>query len=354
MKLWANTRWDSRWVAIDSIIRNYSAIITALTHIEEESTGARSTNAAATLVHVKRSIFILTSFILHELFGLVKVLSDLLKSMSSILSFFFRRRIFIFSKGPSLDYVRGENLIESLMQKLKDLRNEQSFHKIYEKAKALCDQNDINLVAIHRARRATTVPARFQNCFIDTTLGHRQTVSTSSDYFNHIYLPLIDSMLTELNDRFSAKTLSLIKSISTVYPESENFLNTEAIDDFCVHIAIDATELRNEFAVIKSMLRSKKVNDIIHFVNELKGLYDAFPQTVKMIKSAITMPISQVSCERSFSKMKIIKNYLRSSMSDQRLSDLTILAIERDIEINFDQVIDEFSAGHANRRILLR
>jgi len=38
------------------------------------------------------------------------------------------------------------------------------------------------------------------------------------------------------------------------------------------------------------------------------------------------MPVCQVTCERSFSKMKIIKNYLRNSMSDKRLSDLTILA----------------------------
>ena len=41
-------------------------------------------------------------------------------------------------------------------------------------------------------------------------------------------------------------------------------------------------------------------------------------------------------------------------MSDQRLSDFTIFAVERDIEIDFDQVIDEFPASHANRRILLR
>ncbi len=63
------------------------------------------------------------------------------------------------------------------------------------------------------------------------------------------------------------------------------------------------------------MLQSKTINDVIEFLNELLPLSNAFPQTLRMIKDAITMPASQVTCERSFSKMKIIKNYLRNSMT---------------------------------------
>ena len=101
------------------------------------------------------------------------------------------------------------------------------------------------------------------------------------------------------------------------------------------------------------MLESKKINDVIQFFNELIPMSDAFPQTLKMITNAITMPISQVTCERSFSKMKIIKNYLRNSMSHERLSDLTVIAVERDFDINYERVIDKFSSNHKNCRILL-
>ena len=52
--------------------------------------------------------------------------------------------------------------------------------------------------------------------------------------------------------------------------------------------------------------------------------------------------------------MKIKTIYLRNSISDHMLNDLMIFAVERDIEIDFDQVIDELSASHANRRIFLR
>ena len=65
------------------------------------------------------------------------------------------------------------------------------------------------------------------------------------------------------------------------------------------------------------------------------------------------MPISQVTWERSFSKMKIIKNYLRNSMTDDRLNDFTILAIARDILVDYEEVIDKFEQNHKNSRILL-
>lgn len=80
LKLWANTRWDSRWVAIDSIINNFPAIVKALHDLSEEGSGTRSTNAFGLLVHVKKPVFIISTFILHKLFGIVKVLSDHLKS----------------------------------------------------------------------------------------------------------------------------------------------------------------------------------------------------------------------------------------------------------------------------------
>jgi hypothetical protein len=253
-----------------------------------------------------------------------------------------------------LDYARGEYLVRSLIQQLKDLRNEQAFKQIHDQAKELCQANHIDLLEQHRCRRQIAIPTRFQDCVIDSTLGHRVVMSSASDFMDRLYLPLIDCMLVELNDRFSRKTLSLLKSISTVYPESENFLNGDAVIDFCKHINVNANLVKNEFIVIQPLIQSKKITDVIGFLNELIPLSSAFPQTINMIRGAITMPVSQVTCERSFSKLKIIKNYLRNTMTDQRLSNLTLLAIERDVRVDYDRVIDRFSINHKNSRILLR
>ena len=58
-----------------------------------------------------------------------------------------------------------------------------------------------------------------------------------------------------------------------------------------------------------------------------------------------TICASAASCERSFSKLKLIKNYLRSTMGQSRHSGLALLSIESETvkDIDFDEVIDRFA-----------
>ncbi|XP_042240303.1 uncharacterized protein LOC121878274 [Homarus americanus] len=51
------------------------------------------------------------------------------------------------------------------------------------------------------------------------------------------------------------------------------------------------------------------------------------------------------SCERCFSKLKLIKNYLRSSMTQARLNSLAMISIENECAktVNFDEIIGKFA-----------
>ena len=80
LKLWADTQWDSRWTPINVVVNNFPAIFKALHDLSEQGSGTRSTNTGGLLMHAKKSIFIVTSLILHKLFGIIKVLNDYLKS----------------------------------------------------------------------------------------------------------------------------------------------------------------------------------------------------------------------------------------------------------------------------------
>jgi hypothetical protein len=55
--------------------------------------------------------------------------------------------------------------------------------------------------------------------------------------------------------------------------------------------------------------------------------------------------------KRSFSKLKLVKNYLHSTMSQDRLVDLARLSIESEIarKINFDNVITRFALKKARK-----
>jgi hypothetical protein len=93
------------------------------------------------------------------------------------------------------------------------------------------------------------------------------------------------------------------------------------------------------------MIKNTNLSTVFDVLNELKPKKQAFPSTVALIKGAVTFPVSSVACERSFSKIKLIKSYARNSMGDERLSDLSVLAIEGDFQIDFEKVVDVFFQG---------
>ena len=53
--------------------------------------------------------------------------------------------------------------------------------------------------------------------------------------------------------------------------------------------------------------------------------------------------------ERSLSALKHLNNYLRSTMTQERLNGLDLLYVHRDMPLNYDAVIDEFSRGKGRR-----
>jgi len=81
------------------------------------------------------------------------------------------------------------------------------------------------------------------------------------------------------------------------------------------------------------------------------NLGNSVPNIVIMLRIFITVAASVATCEKSFSKLKLIKNYLRSSMSTLRLRNLAIPSIEQQltVEINFVIAVEEFANKKARK-----
>ena len=86
LKLWAQTRWDSRWLSIDAVKNNYTAIVAALIDLIDDG-GHRSIDARRLLAAIQEPLFLVSLFILHGLLGPIKVLSNQLTGkLTSILN----------------------------------------------------------------------------------------------------------------------------------------------------------------------------------------------------------------------------------------------------------------------------
>lgn len=67
-----------------------------------------------------------------------------------------------------------------------------------------------------------------------------------------------------------------------------------------------------------------------------------YPELSKVYKFLLTILLTQVSCERAFSKLKLIETRLRSSLTNENLESLLLMHSEADTlnSIDPDTVID--------------
>ena len=82
----------------------------------------------------------------------------------------------------------------------------------------------------------------------------------------------------------------------------------------------------------------------------------AFSELLKAARIAITLPVSTTGCERSFSKLKLIKSHLRMTIANARLKHLAVISIHRKraLSIDLELVVERFIQKFPNSRIVLK
>ena len=146
-----------------------------------------------------------------------------------------------------------------------------------------------------------------------------------------------------------------MRAIQACDPFSKNFLSLSALLPLVEAYDLDKDTIDMETKLAKKTLDKKNIHNISDVFLALIPLKDAFPELFRLIRISMTIAVNTAHCERSFSALKWIKTYLRSTMGEQRLTDLAILSIERELSsmISLDEVIYIFHSEDSNRRIML-
>ena len=114
---------------------------------------------------------------------------------------------------------------------------------------------------------------------------------------------------------------------------------------------VNFSQLSYEIARFDKIIQSSATAlDVLQWLTKFR-LCESTPYLFLCLKLYLTVAVYIASCERSFSKLKLIKSYLRSTMGESRLSALAILSIESDFVemLFFKDIISEFVTGKARR-----
>src|SRR6218665_2749244 len=161
----------------------------------------------------------------------------------------------------------------------------------------------------------------------------------------HSELEIRSRAIKEVADVFEAVQVKSLLSAT----EEELLVSIPKLTTFYDELSED--ELLTEIPRLRRHMRAANIEinkakdwsvfDVLKFIVEWDFL-ESLRILSLSLQLFLTICMSVASCERSFSKLKLIKNYLRSAMGQSRLSNLAILSIESELakSIDFDEVVD--------------
>ena len=378
------TRWISQIDGLERFLEMYEPIIAALKEMSDKYDGSwncSSSAAFANLSILRNFVFLIALVIVRHCLGYTTTATYQLQ-------------------GAEVDMLRGLQEIDSLMFSLKTARNVIDVYHCSWFRQA-CDI-------------ASKVDAPVWYPRVCAKQRHRENnpADNASDYFKiNISIPFLDHLLQELSNRFSEKKSIVIKGLSFIpkimrkqyqpvvicdkRSHSEAFVDhSESSPKYTIvdHSSSNAEEQWKKKADQINIQRLDKrwkedfknlcsqylddlpnATSISHEVDiweskwihcpeeELPGTITetlretnpmSFRNIATILKILAVIPFTSCTCERSASSLRILKTYLRSTMSQTRLNSLAILYSQKDIKVDVDSVIDRFAVCN-NRRMKL-
>ena len=104
--------------------------------------------------------------------------------------------------------------------------------------------------------------------------------------------------------------------------------------------------------VSEKKVKIKCVKDVVTFLTANNEIGSLLPEYIKLIKILFTVPISSCTNESTFSALRHLKTYLRFTMGQRRLNNVSTLHIHQDVlyKVDLNKVLNDFISRNYVRR----
>ena len=330
------TRWTVRTQALNAVLMYYATLQSELERIGEESCGEASHKSLGVLAIMERFT---TYFGLKLSFLIFSAMEQLSKTLQ-------------YKDINAQEVTTAVNAAKRYLERQRDPLAFKSFYdSVVEEARELTEDP-----MLPRQKR---VPHRIN----DGAANHH--FHCPEDFFRQQYFEVIDLLMNEITQRFSQPTFSILQEIEKMVINSCNGKMHAMSTDFKELYAdcLDISKLKVQLTLLPDVLKTGNVEHemgikTVTTINTVCQLFETckFAKTMleevhKVLQLYLTIPLSSATAERSFSTLRRLKTYLRSSMSQKRLNHVVLLNTHKELvdKICIHNIAREFVSRNERR-----
>ncbi|CAM4513430.1 unnamed protein product [Leuciscus chuanchicus] len=333
LKSLSDTRWSAHAVATKALCQNYAGIQQSLLNIADDDEHQNlSKREEARALHKKMNKL--------EIALMCNMWNDILQRFQGVSTAL---------QAVELDLCNAVDLVQSLHEYVAVLRDQ---FDSYETA-----ARNMSPIVSHEYK-ADTKRKKKRRRQADESSEPECELSGRKHFCTSVYIYIIDRLVSQLDRRYQSykelcENFGFLNGLHLISPQDlrsaalslQRKYNSNLEEDFVVEVVQFREFVQDENVSSTSAL------ELLTFLRRRK-LHTVFPNTDIALRLFLTMPVTNTSGEQSFSKLDLVKNRLRSSMQQDRVSHLTLMSIEHDIlrDLDFKDIIGAFSSKKTRRK----
>ena len=333
LKQLCRTRWVERLESFWTFLELYEGIHYSLQSISCEPDKWNSsslTDAKCLMLAISDFEFIISLVIAQKVLSYTEGITSSLQS-------------------KSIDIIAAYKHVNVITESLRDVRRniEQYNKEWYTLAKEL-------------AQKVQVEPKIPRLCKRQLNRHNIPAESPEEYYRKNLSIPFVEHLLSELVTRFSLQqqkainVLYLVPSNAIVQQESQFYTAMQEVVNLYKDDLPSPMCIQSELHCWYQKWKNDTCIPPCTTLETLKETNAAlFPNIHVLLRIICTLQVTSCECERSFSALRRLKTYLRSTMGESRMDGLALMMIHYSMDIDLNKVIDIFALKHPRRMELV-
>ncbi|KAL4148362.1 hypothetical protein QTP88_002626 [Uroleucon formosanum] len=205
-----------------------------------------------------------------------------------------------------------QSMAKETIQELCNMQCEESFNNTWNEVDILRKQYNVSSPILPRKQK---IPAK-----LGGGLKEVENTTINKHYKIYIFFAVLDNIINDMGERFEENNLYVLNCMQDIL--LNDMPNNNSFKEINKMYGFDEYNLKAETTILNRMYKTvhdrNNVQSKINFIAS-ENYRAGFPTLTRLIQLFITIPTNSASCERSFSCLRRLKTYLRTTMGQSRL-----------------------------------